>query len=340
MRRRAFVSGSLAALAAGAGSRLGSEDARSSGDPVRLMTVLGWIPAARAGIVLPHEHLFSSFGLVAAERHAYDLRRLRANVAPYLAYLRELDCGTVMDCTTAGFGRDVALLRGLSETSGLNVVTNTGYYGAADDRYVPAHAYEESAEQLAARWLAEWREGIDGTGIRPGFIKTAVDGGPLSDIDRKLVTAAALTHHESGLTIACHTSDNPVSAFEQLAILKEAGVSPRAWVWVHAHNVQDVGALARAAEAGAWIELDGLSPQSLDLHLERVLELRERGLLGHVLLSHDGDYFPASLGAPRPSDVLLTTLRHVLLDRGLSGSEVRQLIETNPVEAFAVRVRT
>ena len=340
MRRRAFVNGSLAALAGAAGRRLGGQDAQESGAPLRLRTALGWIPATKAGIVLPHEHLFSSFGLDVAPRHEYDVERLRANVAPYLAYLRELGCGTLMDCTTAYFGRDATLLRELSKTSGLNVVTNTGYYGAAGDRYVPAHAYEESAEQLAARWLDEWRGGIDGTDIRPGFIKTGVDPGPLSEIDRKLVSAAALTHGESGLTIACHTSDSPESAFEQLAILKERRVSPKAWVWVHAHNVQDVGALVRAAEAGAWIELDGLGPRSLDLHLERVLELRKRGLLGHVLLSHDGDHFPASLGAPRPSDALFTTFRHVLLDRGLSGSEVEQLVETNPVEAFSIRVRT
>ena len=56
------------------------------------------------------------------------------------------------------------------------MITNTGYYGAAGDKYVPQHAYEETVDQLADRWTGEWEDGIEGTGIRPGFIKGGVDG--------------------------------------------------------------------------------------------------------------------------------------------------------------------
>ncbi len=76
----------------------------------------------------------------------------------------------------------------------MNIITNTGYYGAAGDKYIPKHAYSESAEELASRWINEWKNGIGSTGIKPGFIKIGVDDGPLSDIDKKLVEAAALTH--------------------------------------------------------------------------------------------------------------------------------------------------
>src|SRR5258707_2664095 len=64
---------------------------------------------------------------------------------------------TFVDCTPAWLGRDPNLLVRLSEASGLHIVTNTGYYGAAQDKYLPAHAFEESAEALAARWTSEWR---------------------------------------------------------------------------------------------------------------------------------------------------------------------------------------
>ena len=59
-----------------------------------------------------------------------------------------------------------------------------------------------------------------------------------------------------------------------------------------------------------------------------------------MLVSHDGDFYPAPPTAPRPADALLTTFRYTLLENGLDESEVRQLIEENPVRAFAVRVRT
>jgi phosphotriesterase-related protein len=120
--------------------------------------------------------------------------------------VKALGCRALFDCTAAYFGRDVRLLRKVSEQTGLHIITNTGYYGAANDRYVPPHAFEETAEQLAGRWVKEWKEGIDGTGIRPGFVKLAVDAGPLSEIDAKLLRAGALTHLATGLTLAVHTA--------------------------------------------------------------------------------------------------------------------------------------
>ena len=337
MERREFLARSAAgALAAAFPARAGTAE---EAVPLAIQTVLGEVPAADAGVTFPHEHLFSRFGMEPQERHDYELEELRGNLVPYLRYLHALGCRTVMDCTAAYFGREVRLLEELSKASGLRVVTNTGYYGAADDRYVPAHAHAESADELAARWLAEWTGGIGGTAIRPGFIKTGIDRGPLSAIDRKLVVAAARTHRESGLTIAGHTADNPEAAFEQLAVLKAEGVSPRAWIWVHAHAVKDVAALVRAAEAGAWIELDGLAPDSFEAHLDRLLDLRGRGLLGQVLLSHDGDGHPAPGRVPRDFHLLLTTFRHALRDRGLGEEEVLRLLVDNPREAFAVRVR-
>lgn len=90
-------------------------------------------------------------------------------------------------------------MKRLSEATGLNIITATGYYGAANDRFVPSHAYKETAEELASRWIEEFERGIEGTGIKPGIIKIGVDAGPLSEIDAKLVQAAALTHLKTGL---------------------------------------------------------------------------------------------------------------------------------------------
>jgi phosphotriesterase-related protein len=144
----------------------------------------------------------------------------------------------MVECTPAFLGRDAKLLKRLATASGLHIITNTGFYGAANDKYVPALAREESVQQLADRWIREFREGIDGTSIRPGIIKIGVDAGPLSEIDAKLVRAAAKTHLQTGLTIASHTGDG-VAALEELEILKQEGVHPSALIWVHALLLQD-----------------------------------------------------------------------------------------------------
>ena len=142
----------------------------------RAVTVRGPVDAADLGTTLVHEHVLVDFvGADKVARDRYDAEDAFRVVLPHLLALKARGARTLVECTPAWLGRDPALLVRLSEASGLHIVTNTGYYGAAQDKYLPAHAFEESAERLAERWTSEWRDGIEGTGIRPGFIKTGVD---------------------------------------------------------------------------------------------------------------------------------------------------------------------
>jgi len=303
-----------------------------------IMTVQGPVDPGSLGIVLPHEHVMSIFGGEPAAIPRYDEGRLQTVAAAYLGHLRRLGCGTLFECTTAYFGRAPALLARIAGVSGLHIVTNTGYYAAAQDRYVPEHAFRESAEQIAARWVAEWKDGIEGTGIRPGFIKTAVDGGPFSGIDRKLVRAALLTHVATGLTIQTHVGDNPAVVAEILGMLASEGVSPEAWIWVHAHAVGQADSLREAAEAGAWISLDGLGPRSASHILDILRALRRWGRLDRALLSHDGEAMDRA-GGSRQLHYLLTDFVPRLGQSGFCREEIRQITSGNPARAFAVRVR-
>jgi len=140
---------------------------------------------------------------------------------------------TILDCTPNFLGRDVALLKMLSEKSGLNILTNTGYYGAVEYKFLPPWAFTDTPEQLATRWIDEAKNGIEGTGVKPGFIKSAVNGKSLTEMEKKLITAAALTHLGTGLTVCTHTGPS-IPAFEQIDLLKKNGVAPDAFVWVHA----------------------------------------------------------------------------------------------------------
>ena len=280
----------------------------------------------------------SNFGGEMALDPGYDQQKLFAQVLPYLKKIKSLGADTIVDCTTAYFGRDVETLQKLSAQSGLQLMTNTGYYGAANDRYVPEHAYDEDAETIANRWLDEWENGIQGTDVYPGFIKVAVDGGSISDIDAKLFRAAAKTHRQSGLTIACHTGNNPEAARQELEILREEGVSPNAWIWTHANQSENAEPLLMAARAGGWISLDGVRENRIDHHLALLKDLKKAGFLEQVLISHDGNSFPRG-GAIRPYDAIFTTFIPHLRQEGFSQKEIRQLTVLNPREAFTVNIR-
>ncbi|MCZ6631934.1 MAG: phosphotriesterase, partial [bacterium] len=246
---------------------------------------------------------------------------------------------TLCECTAAYFGRRADLLQRISKETGLQILTNTGYYGAANDRYLPEHAFKETADRMARRWIHEWENGIDGTDIRPGFIKIGVDSGSLSDVDKKLVQAAAITHLETGLTIACHTGDNPIAAVDQIDILEEAGVHPSAWIWVHAQKIKDSTDLQPVAKAGAWIELDGVREETFEPHLDLLRQMKRSGMLHRVLLSHDGNSFRYGDRPFKSYDAIFDPFIPLMRKANFTEVDIHQMTVTNPQEAFAIRVR-
>ena len=290
--------------------------------------------------MLVHEHMFSNFGEEPAEPPLYDREALLAAVVPYAESIKKLGCGAVADGTAAWFGRDPLLLRTISVRTGLHILTNTGLYGAANDRYVPRGAVEQPARAIAQDWIREAEQGIRQTGIRPGFIKIGVDAGPLSEIDAKLVRAGAMAHRSTGLTLTVHTGDNAESAERQLRILAEEGVAPSAWVWIHANQCKDDALIVEVARRGAWVSLDGLDRKTLDRHVELVLTLKKAGYLRQVLLSHDGNSFRAGGRNPmREYSMLFTDLLPALRKSGIRDEELQHLTVENPRRAYTISKR-
>ena len=341
MRRRTFLRSStigVGGLAVGGFSEsIGKERAEQL-----VMTVTGPISTDEMGFTLPHEHILVDFiGADKVGPDRYDADQAFDVVLPHLRQAVELGCRTLVECTPSYIGRDAGLCLRLSEATGLKILTNTGYYGAANDKYVPGHAYVESADELAARWTREWDEGIDGTSVRPGFIKIGVDKGPLSEIDQKLVQAAARAHLRTGLLILSHTGYGE-PAQEQIAMLKAEGVHPSAWVWTHAQNEPDNDQHEKAASEGAWIAFDGLSQKSSQLHLNHLLEMKKRGYLGQVHLSQDaGWYRPGEPrgGHYRPYDFIFSEFLPVMKTAGLTNTDIRTITAENPRRSFRIGVR-
>lgn len=307
--------------------------------PGTVMTVRGPVPADALGIVLVHEHVLVDFvgaDRVSPDRYERDDAFRRA--LPFLREAQTRGVQTLVECTPAYLGRDPQLLLRLSLAADLHIVTNTGYYGAADDRFVPAHAFDETAREIADRWIAESIGGLDGTDVRPGFMKIGVDAGPLSPIDGKLVEAAALTHLATGLPIASHTGDG-IAAHAEMDLLDAAGVSLDAFIWVHAQNEHDPAVIVRGARRGAWISLDGVSPQSAERHLALVTALADAGVLDRVLLSHDAGWY--RVGEPdggeyRPHTSLFDDLLPVMRTR-LGDAAITRVLEHNPARALGLR---
>jgi len=337
MTRREWLTGMASVLAVDpiAAARTASRTSQEAGV---VQTVTGPVPAARLGLTLMHEHVLVDFiGADQVSPQRYDANHAFKTVLPYLLQAKKDGCETLVECTPAYLGRDVTLLKRLSEASGLHILSNTGYYGAAKDKHVPAHAFTESADQLAARWTREFERGIDGTSIKPAFMKIGVDEAPLSEIDRKIVRAAAITSRTTGLPIASHTGTG-VAAVAELDELDRAGVPASRFIWVHAHSERDPTFHTRVAKAGAWVEFDGISENSVARHVELVGQMKAQGLSGRVLVSHDAGWY--RVGEPgggqfRPFDTLFTKFIPALTAAGITQTEIRQLLVDNPRQALA-----
>jgi phosphotriesterase-related protein len=310
----------------------------------KIMTATGAIDPDQMGFVLTHEHILVDFiGADQVSKDRYEQDEAFETILPYLQKAKNLGCQTFVECTPSFIGKDAALVKRLSEATGLSMLTNTGYYGAADDRYVPAHAYTESADALSDRWRRELEEGIEDTGVRPGLIKIGVDRASLSQIDEKLVRAAARTHLKTGLTIMSHTGFG-IPAHEEIAVLKEEGVDASAWIWTHAQNEKDNEQHKKAAEAGAWVAFDGVNANenALARDLGHLKAMKAYGLLGQVLLSHDaGWYRPGEPGGGkfRPFIDLFKTILPALRENGFSQDEIDLMTLDNPKRAFAIGLR-
>jgi phosphotriesterase-related protein len=309
----------------------------------RVNAVRGPLRPGALGLTLVHEHVLVDFiGADRVRRDRYQADEALQAVLPHLKIIQEFGCRTIAECTPAYLGRDPVLLKRLSEASGLHLVTNTGYYGAAGGKFLPEHARKESAGHLAKRWIDEFQNGIEGSGIKPGFIKIGVNNGPLSDMDAKLARAAALTHRATGMTIASHTGDG-AAALQQLQILGQENVAPAAFIWVHAGKETNFEVHFKAARQGAWVEFEATSEASLGSCAKQVKAMLDRGFLRQVLLSLDAGWY--HVGEPgggtfRGYEFFFTRFVPTLRQEGVTEAQMRTLTVENPQRALELRVRT
>jgi phosphotriesterase-related protein len=303
-------------------------------------TVNGPIAPEKMGLTLAHEHVLVDFvGASDINTGRYNRQIVFDTILPYLKAIRSKGCKTLVECTPAYLGRDVQLLQQLSKSSDLHIITNTGWYGASREKFLPAMIGQLSPTQIADQWISEARNGIDGTGIKPGFMKIAVDDVPFSDNITRILEAAAITYKATGLPIGVHTSNGGAPAKQQMKIFQSKNIPLGSWIWIHAQNEKDISVHIEAAKKGAWISFDNVSAGNMDEYLQRLNTFRSEGLLGHVLLSHDAGWYDVvdpSKKIRGYSDIFDHFIPY-LEKNNFNKADIDQLLVQNPARAFTVR---
>lgn len=308
-----------------------------------IQTVRGRIAAEEFGPALAHEHVMCDF--IGAERtgkHRYDASEVMQVMRPYLEALRAQGVTGFVDCTPMFIGRDPAVLARLSEDVGIHILTNTGLY---KEPFLPPYALDATPDALAERWIREFEEGIEGTGIRPGFIKIAVNPGRLIPVQQRIVRAACRCSRSTGMVIACHTGEG-LAAREAVDIVEDEGIAPENFIFVHADSEPNTEHHLAIARRGAWVEYDGIQPNTQERSLKLIQQMIAHGLTDRLLLSQDAGWY--NVGEPRGGEpagkirgytYMWESFLPLLRESGIPESTITRLMVENPARAFALDER-
>jgi phosphotriesterase-related protein len=302
-------------------------------------TTQGPVLAKGLGIVLPHEHIFTDLrGPTTPGYGQADAANVVRVMAPLLADAREKGVGVLIECSSIGVGRNVEIIAQVAEASGLPVVVPTGVYGRAN--FAPSEHRNMTEDELTTLFISEIQEGIEGTGIKAGFVKIATDNSPMNALLEKILRAAGRAASETGAAIASHTPTGS-NAVRQVDILESIDPAIR-FIWVHAQNESNRSLHVQLAARGAYIEFDSLgwNPGQDSTYIAAITNLLASGHGDRILLSHDaGWYRPGETngGTQKPFTYLIDTFIPKLRDAGVDDATIRLITQTNPVRAFGFK---
>jgi phosphotriesterase-related protein len=295
--------------------------------------------SAEAGLILPHEHIFTDLrgpdtpGYGEAEER--DVVRV---MKPLLEAAKLAGVSTIIECTTIGVGRNLPFIARLGRDTGLHIVAPTGVYGRS--KFAPAKYAAMNEDELANWMMEEIVIGIEGTGLRAGFIKTAASENELRPVEEKFLRASVRASKQTGVAIASHTTSGEV-ARKQIRVLDHLGLALDRFIWVHAQAETNLEIHQELARRGVYIELDsvGASEEEDNKILKIIQVLVAAGASERILISHDaGWYNPGQPngGSQRGYTSLITSFIPKLKAAGFDEALVRKLTRENPFRAFSV----
>ncbi len=258
----------------------------------RVMTVSGPIPPDRVGFTLPHEHTGIYLWHIPGRWDYWELTPDEVVVGEELMDFRRRGGSTLVDMTGPGVGRDPDRLRRLASRTGVQIVMGCGWYRGA---YYPVEARIDArtVDDLAAELIGEFRDGVAGTGVRPGIIgEIGTDKPWISAVEERVHRAAARASLATGMAISTHAILSPVG-LAQLAIFEQEGVDPARVVIGHADSYPVLDHYLAILDRGANLEFDfighrfGTEEAAEPRLVELIVELLERDYGSQLLLSQD-----------------------------------------------------
>jgi phosphotriesterase-related protein len=315
-------------------------------------TVRGPVSTESMGVTLMHEHVFilneeirenypSEYPAGWDEDAQVDDAIVKLNA------LAARGCGTIVDPTVIGLGRDIHRIKRVADGAELNIIVATGLYTYNDVPFYFTYRLPSSggADPMAAFFVRDITTGIADTGVKAAFLKCAVDEPGLTPGVERVLRAVCRAHGETGAPITVHTHPHSGTGRETLRVLREEGADLAKVVLGHSGDTTDLDYLTELADAGCLLGMDRFGINLITSFEDRVgtvAAMCARGYAERMVLSHDAacyiDWFPpASVPRFAPEwhwqhifDDVLPALR----ERGVTDDQIDTMLVGNPRRYF------
>jgi phosphotriesterase-related protein len=318
-------------------------------------TVTGPIDAGELGTTLIHEHLTSNDEAVHAQwPGAETFAPFRESAVSWdevadvaLEEARaavDLGVRTIADPAPMFLGRDIGLMREVSEQAGLQIVPCTGIYTYD---YLPPFLRNRDADAIADLFVTDIEEGIQGTDIKAAFIKCAADEPGVTENIEKVHRAAARASVRTGVPIMAHSRPASETGPRQIEIFEEEGVELGRVQIAHTGDTDDLDYIEPLLDKGVWIGMDRFGLNLFlpwDKRISTVLAMLERGYAERMFLSADScatiDWFPHEVveqmlaaGMAKDWDIRIVHQRVIpdLKQGGMTDDQLETMLVGNPV---------
>jgi phosphotriesterase-related protein len=262
-----------------------------------VQTVQGPRDAGELGRTLVHEHVRFRDEAVAEQwpgRYDADGELTAALEAVRAAQGHGIE--TIVDPTAMFGGRDVRFMKRVSDETGITIVPCTGIYSYD---FLPHYFENRDADAIAAHYIEDIEQGIQGTGIRAAFIKCAADEPGMTENVEKLHRAAARASVQTGAPIMAHSRPASGTGPLQVDVFEQEGVDLAKVQIAHCGDTDDLEYIEGLIERGVYV---GLDRYGLELYLPMdkrnatAAELLRRGHAERLMFSQDFcatiDWFP------------------------------------------------
>jgi phosphotriesterase-related protein len=304
-------------------------------------SVLGPLDCAQLGFTLTHEHVFTaSAGIQYTYPELFgDFGKLTEQAVLTLNEARDGGVQTIIEVSTLDLGRDVRFLAEMARRSGVNIIAATGIW-----RDIPRALWARSPDEVAALFVREIEQGIEGSGIKAGIIKVANDAEGVTREGEIILRAAARAAKQTGVRVSTHSYAPGRVGEQQVAIFEDEGLDLNRVYIGHSNDTTDLEYLMGLINKGVWLGMDrhgSSAPIGPDLEgrTQTLAALIKAGAGDRIMVSHDWSV----LGVSRTSDPLrsrtynpdgwLLAKRKVfprLLELGISQPQIDALNIDNP----------